>query len=191
MSRKTRSMIRPRMGKNFTNVIATKDPSSPVVSYYPRTLIASSFPHIHRVKCVPSMCAFLGRVLMTWTVALDPLLDKRQQRLENGEEDDEDVAETTLQLVFFDGEEAFKTGQRQIPYTVLTPGAEMATTYINPNTKRRLLPSAITELATIEHLILLDLLGAPQPRIHSSFIDTAWLFDAMASAEQRLAENGG
>lgn len=39
---------------------------------------------------------------------LDPLLNKRQQRLEDGEEDDEDLAETTLQLVFFDGEEAFK-----------------------------------------------------------------------------------
>ena len=39
---------------------------------------------------------------------LDPLLNKRQQRLEDGEEDDEDVAQTTLQLVFFDGEEAFK-----------------------------------------------------------------------------------
>ena len=39
---------------------------------------------------------------------LDPLLNERQARLENGEEDDEDVAETTLQLVFFDGEEAFK-----------------------------------------------------------------------------------
>ena len=39
---------------------------------------------------------------------LDPLLNERQERLENGEEDDDDVAETTLQLVFFDGEEAFK-----------------------------------------------------------------------------------
>ncbi len=40
--------------------------------------------------------------------ALDPLLNERAARLENGEEDDEDVAETTLQLVFFDGEEAFR-----------------------------------------------------------------------------------
>ena len=38
---------------------------------------------------------------------LDPLLNGRLQRLEDGVEDDEDVAETTLQLVFFDGEEAF------------------------------------------------------------------------------------
>jgi len=40
--------------------------------------------------------------------ALDPLLNSRLERLENGLEDDEDVSETTLQLVFFDGEEAFR-----------------------------------------------------------------------------------
>ncbi len=39
---------------------------------------------------------------------LNPLLDKRKQQLEKGEEDDEDVADVTLQLVFFDGEEAFQ-----------------------------------------------------------------------------------
>lgn len=39
--------------------------------------------------------------------ALNPLLEKRTARLEAGEEEDEDVADTTLQLVFFDGEEAF------------------------------------------------------------------------------------
>lgn len=40
--------------------------------------------------------------------ALNPLLDSRKQRLEDGLEDDEDVSDTTLTLVFFDGEEAFK-----------------------------------------------------------------------------------
>ena len=39
---------------------------------------------------------------------LDPLLNDRWERLENGLEDDEDVSETTLQFVFFDGEEAFR-----------------------------------------------------------------------------------
>jgi glutaminyl-peptide cyclotransferase len=47
-----------------------------------------------------------------------------------------------------------------------------------------------TEISTIEHLILLDLLGAPQPMIRSYYIDTAWLFDAMASAEHRLGVSG-
>lgn len=38
---------------------------------------------------------------------LNTLFITRQERLEKGDEDDEDVAETTLQLIFFDGEEAF------------------------------------------------------------------------------------
>lgn len=65
------------------------------------------------------------------------------------------------------------------------------TTYIVPNTKRRLLPSSFdTEISTIEHLILLDLLGAPRPVIRSSFMSTAWLFDAMINAEKRLGDSG-
>ena len=48
----------------------------------------------------------------------------------------------------------------------------------------------MTELGTIEHLILLDLLGAPHPQIRSSFVDTAWLHDAIASAEKLLADSG-
>lgn len=38
---------------------------------------------------------------------LNPLLDKRKDRFEEGIEEDDDVADTTLQLIFFDGEEAF------------------------------------------------------------------------------------
>ena len=43
---------------------------------------------------------------------LNPLLDRRMARLADEDDDmddeDEDLVETTLQLVFFDGEEAFK-----------------------------------------------------------------------------------
>lgn len=151
-------------------------------------------------------CAFM----LDLAEALDPLLNLRQQRLEDGLEDDEDVAETTLQLVFFDGEEAFKDwtdtdsiyGARYVhtPTQMLVGlvGSRLcrhlahkwSTTYIQPHTKRRLLPFMDTELDTIEDLILLDLLGAPNPTIRSSFIETAWLFDAMISAEQRLGESG-
>ena len=45
-------------------------------------------------------------------------------------------------------------------------------------------------MSTIEHIILLDLLGAPRPLIRSSFSSTGWLFDEMASAEQRLNAHG-
>ena len=47
-----------------------------------------------------------------------------------------------------------------------------------------------TPLSTIEHLVLLDLLGAAHPQVHSYFPDTAWLFDALASAETRLRHAG-
>ena len=48
----------------------------------------------------------------------------------------------------------------------------------------------MTGLDGIEHLILLDLLGAPNPAIRSYFLDTAWLFDAMVSVERRLGDSG-
>jgi glutaminyl-peptide cyclotransferase len=65
-----------------------------------------------------------------------------------------------------------------------------ATTYIPPSQRRRLMNVQMTELGGIEHFILLDLLGAPQPSIRSFFIDTAWLFDSLVSVERRLGESG-
>ncbi|KAI0949937.1 hypothetical protein AcW1_006189 [Taiwanofungus camphoratus] len=178
--------------KRFTNVIATKDPTAPrrvVLSAHFDSKFFPSYPQNQFVGATDSAapCAFMLDLAET----LDRLLDDRQQRLEDGEEDDEDVAETTLQLVFFDGEEAFKdwTATDSI-YGARHLAQKWSATYIGPNAKRRLLPSSTTELSTIEHLILLDLLGAPRPQIRSSFLDTAWLFDAMVSAEQRLGESG-
>jgi len=47
-----------------------------------------------------------------------------------------------------------------------------------------------TELDGIEHMILLDLLGAADPLIRSYFLDTAWLFDSLVSVERRLGDAG-
>ncbi|KAI0333587.1 hypothetical protein GY45DRAFT_1244718 [Cubamyces sp. BRFM 1775] len=191
--------------KRFTNVIATKDPTAPrrviVAAHFDSKFFATypqnqACPTPRRTSRTTDFvgatdsaapCAFMLDLAET----LDPLLNERQERLENGEEDDDDVAETTLQLVFFDGEEAFKdwTATDSI-YGARHLAQKWSTTYISPNTKRRLLPGSETELGTIEHLILLDLLGAPRPQIRSSFVDTAWLFDAMVASEKRLAESG-
>jgi hypothetical protein len=66
-----------------------------------------------------------------------------------------------------------------------------ADTYLSPNTKRRMMTAySATEIDTIEHFILLDLLGARNPRISSYFLDSGWLFDAMASSESRLSQIG-
>lgn len=61
--------------------------------------------------------------------------------------------------------------------------------YLPPNKNRRVWDRQMTELGGIEHLILLDLLGAPQPTIRSYFIDTAWLFDSLISVERRLGDS--
>ncbi|KZT09609.1 uncharacterized protein LAESUDRAFT_695278 [Laetiporus sulphureus 93-53] len=178
--------------KRFTNVIATKDPSASrrvILSAHFDSKFFLNYPRSQFVGATDSAapCAFM----LDLAEALDPLFYERQQRLEDGEEEDDDVAETTLQLVFFDGEEAFNTWTNTDSiYGARHLAKKWATTYVNPQAKRRLLPSMITELSTIEHLILLDLLGAPHPTIRSSFLDTAWLFDAMASAERRLGDSG-
>ncbi|TFY60428.1 hypothetical protein EVJ58_g5157 [Rhodofomes roseus] len=178
--------------KRFTNVIATKDPSASrrvVVAAHFDSKFFPTYPQSQFVGATDSAapCAFM----LDLAEALDPLLNLRQQRLEDGLEDDEDVAETTLQLVFFDGEEAFKdwTHTDSI-YGARHLANKWSNTYIEPYAKRRLLPSMYTELDTIEDFILLDLLGAANPSIRSSFTETAWLFDAMASAERRLGEGG-
>ncbi|RDX56413.1 hypothetical protein OH76DRAFT_385330 [Lentinus brumalis] len=178
--------------KRFTNVIATKDPRAPrrvILSAHFDSKFFATYPQNQFLGATDSAapCAFMLDLAET----LDPLLNERQARLEDGEEDDEDVAETTLQLVFFDGEEAFKdwTATDSI-YGARHLAQKWSTTYIKPHEKRRLLPASETELGTIEHLILLDLLGAPHPQIRSSFVDTAWLFDKIASAEKRLADSG-
>ncbi|KAL7283667.1 hypothetical protein ACG7TL_003103 [Trametes sanguinea] len=178
--------------KRFTNVIATKDPTAPrrvIVAAHFDSKFFATYPE--NQACLTRLARPLLADVSGSTETLDPLLNERQERLDNGEEDDEDVAETTLQLVFFDGEEAFKdwTATDSI-YGARHLAHKWSTTYLSSNTKRRLLPGSETEIGTIEHLILLDLLGAPKPNIRSSFVDTAWLFDAMAAVEKRLAESG-
>ncbi|KAF9014022.1 hypothetical protein BDQ17DRAFT_1270151 [Cyathus striatus] len=178
--------------KRFTNIIATKDPEASrrvILSAHFDSKYFPSYPNNQFVGATDSAapCAMLLDLAET----LNPLLDKRMERLHTGDEDDEDIADTTLQLVFFDGEEAFvQWTDADSIYGARHLAEKWANAYILPRSKRRLMGWQETELSTIEHLILLDLLGAPQPLIRSYYVDTAWLFDAMASAEKRLGESG-
>ncbi|KAJ7709474.1 hypothetical protein B0H17DRAFT_227418 [Mycena rosella] len=177
--------------KHFTNIIATKDPKASR-----RVILAAHFDS----KYFPEPNNFVGAtdsaapcaMMLDLAEALNPLLNDRASRLAAGMEDDEDVSDTTLQLVFFDGEEAFVDWTlTDSIYGARHLAEKWATTYALPNSKRRLTmgPQA-TEISGIEHLILLDLLGAADPLIHSYTLDTAWLFDALVSTETRLGESG-
>ncbi|KAG8217648.1 hypothetical protein J3R82DRAFT_5801 [Butyriboletus roseoflavus] len=155
--------------RSFTNIIATKDPTAMrrlIVSAHYDSKFFLTYPENQFVGATDSAapCA----MMLDLAEALNPLLDDREQRLLDGREDDEDLADTTLQLVFFDGEEAFKEWT--------DADSVYGARCISP--------------VELKHLILLDLLGAPNPSIRSYFTDTAWLFDSLASAERRLHESG-
>ncbi|TRM58588.1 hypothetical protein BD626DRAFT_633857 [Schizophyllum amplum] len=175
--------------KRFTNVIATKDPKAAR-----RVVVAAHFDS----KWFESG-EFLGAtdsaapcaIMLDLAETLNPMLESRATRFDDGEEDDDDVADTTLQLIFFDGEEAFhRWTDTDSIYGARHLAEKWDNTYIQANQKRRLMTPQATELSTMENLMLLDLLGAPNPNIRSFFLDTAWLFDEMAYAEKRLGESG-
>ncbi|KAJ3558165.1 hypothetical protein NM688_g1081 [Phlebia brevispora] len=181
--------------KRFTNVIATKDPKASrrvILAAHFDSKYFPTYPGNQFLGATDSAapCAFM----LDLAEALNSLLDARLARVEAGEsdEDEDDLADTTLQLVFFDGEEAFKewTATDSI-YGARHLAHKWANSYIAPHSKRRLVPFTHTnEIAGIEHLILLDLLGATRPVIRSSFQSTGWLFDRMLAVEKRLGDSG-
>ncbi|KZV96162.1 hypothetical protein EXIGLDRAFT_671319 [Exidia glandulosa HHB12029] len=179
--------------KHFANVVATKDPKAArrviLAAHFDSKFFATS-PENQFLGATDSAapCA----MMLDLAEALDPLLDRREALKDTAadpsEVDHED--DVTLQLVFFDGEEAFKDWTHtDSVYGARHLAEKWQRAYIDPRQKRRLHPTA-TELSTIDHLVLLDLLGAARPHIRSYFQPTAWLFDAMASAERRVLDAG-
>ncbi|KAG2020131.1 glutaminyl-peptide cyclotransferase-like protein [Coprinopsis cinerea AmutBmut pab1-1] len=178
--------------KKMANVIATKDPKASrrlVLSAHFDSKYFPNYPENQFLGATDSAapCAMMLDV----AEALNPFLEKRMKAMKDADYEEDDIGDLTLQLVFFDGEEAFLdwTDTDSI-YGSRHLAEKWASTYIQPHQKRRLMNDATTEISTIEHFILLDLLGAKQPLIRSYFLDTAWLFDAMVAVEERLGEMG-
>ncbi|KAG8972501.1 hypothetical protein FRC05_009854 [Tulasnella sp. 425] len=180
--------------KQFTNIIATWDPSAPrrfILSAHFDSKYFANPPDNQFVGATDSAapCAFILDVAET----LSPLLEDRQKRLKASTKDeDKTKLETTLQLVFFDGEEAFIDWRgTDHTYGARHLAEKWGTTYLEPGQQASHRYSrGETMLSNIDCLLLLDLLGAETPLIRSYFPPTAWLFDHMVSAEQRLGLDG-
>lgn len=130
-------------------------------------------------------------MLLDLAEALTPLLDAQKAAKDR----DEDHT-TTLQIVFFDGEEAFHDwSATDSIYGSRHLASKWAEDYLAPDHRyhgsslaaRRMDPRPTT-LSTIEHMVLLDLLGSKNPRILSSYRETDWLHAEMRGADQRLQE---
>ncbi|RIA96399.1 hypothetical protein C1645_720590 [Glomus cerebriforme] len=156
----------------FTNIIVTKD-----IKATNRLVFAAHYDSKYFVEggfVGATDSAVSCAMLMDLAYSLDKYLDK-------GEQDD-----TTLQIIFFDGEEAFQDwtstdslyGSRHL-------AAKWENTYVidtkSPQNKGK------NMLNGIEVLILLDLLGAVKPSISNYFATTSWMFISLIQIESKLS----
>lgn len=86
-----------------------------------------------------------------------------------------------IQIIFLDGEEAFKTWTNEDSlYGARSLAAEMEATVHGA------LSTYQTAISSISLFVLLDLLGAKNPRVPSFFETTHWAYRHMATLEKRL-----
>ncbi len=198
----------PEGRKNMTNLIVTKNPAAP------RKLVVAAHYDSKYFSAASGMAEFVGAtdsaapcaMMVDLAVALDDALDARERKLHAQEQEMQSVAqETTLQLVFFDGEEAYRTwthtdsiyGSRALAQhwtSTFWDATRFDATRGAANAlgKRRARSAygPIEHINTIEHMVLLDLLGAANPSVPSYFDSTQWMHGAMADAETRLRDAG-
>ncbi|ETS63530.1 hypothetical protein PaG_01824 [Moesziomyces aphidis] len=198
----------PEGRKNMTNLILTKNPAAP------RKLVVAAHYDSKYFSAASGMAEFVGAtdsaapcaMMVDLAVALDDALDARERRLHTQEQAMPTIAqETTLQLVFFDGEEAYRTwthtdsiyGSRALA-SHWTSTFWDATQFDRSRSAEHRLEARrargaygpIEHINTIEHMVLLDLLGTANPTVPSYFDSTKWMHQAMADAEARLRDSG-
>lgn len=197
----------PEGKKKMTNLILTKNPAAP------RKLVVSAHYDSKYFSAASGMAGFVGAtdsaapcaMMVDLAVALDDALDARERKIHAEEQSNPSIAqETTLQLVFFDGEEAYRVwthtdsiyGSKELAQHWTSSFWDAAqfdtsrTSHAPKLTARRYRSTygPIQHMHTIEHLILLDLLGAANPSVPSYYDSTKWLHQAMTDAEKRLNE---
>ncbi|CAO3616613.1 unnamed protein product [Cunninghamella echinulata] len=92
---------------------------------------------------------------------------------------------TTLEMIFFDGEEAFK----QWSATDSIYGARHLAAKWEQESLMKYHPQTVKQanrLQLLDVLVLLDLIGAPNPRFHNYFRSTSWLYNHLSKLEARL-----
>lgn len=161
--------------KEFTNIIATFNTSKPKRVVLACHFDSKYFPTGKFVAATDSAvpCA----ILLETVKQLQCLLDK-------GPRDKSSAKDISLQLVFFDGEEAFKEwtatdsiyGARH-----LAQKWQEESVAGDPNT---------TVLSTIREFMLLDLIGTSDTRISSLFRKTKDLYDQLVKTEKYLFKEG-
>ncbi|KAI0857685.1 glutaminyl-peptide cyclotransferase [Xylaria cubensis] len=174
----------------FTNLIFTRDPPwTKGNGDVGRLALVAHYDSLYKPE------GFIGAtdsaapcaILMQVARGIDAALTKKWKTMEEsgdvglGLEDDE----KGIQIIFFDGEEAWVTwsdtdsiyGARSLAEKWDTEMYPMQSTYRTP-------------LDAINLFVLLDLLGATDPHVPSYFPTTHWAYQGMAKIETRMRELG-
>ncbi|XP_026090692.1 glutaminyl-peptide cyclotransferase isoform X2 [Carassius auratus] len=164
---------------SFTNVLAVLDPMAPrrllLACHYDSKFIPSDPSDPRKVFVGASDSAVPCAMMLELVTALDPHLRKHKQL----------VSRVTLQLVFFDGGEAFEQwSQTDSLYGSRHLADSMSRIPHPPGSEQT------TLLNAVDLLVLLDLIGAPDPMFVNHFENTARWFDRLIAAEKRLHNLG-
>ncbi|KAI4877398.1 hypothetical protein NFI96_026036 [Prochilodus magdalenae] len=160
----------PKGPVTFSNVLAVLDPSAPrrllLACHHDSKIFPRDPKHPQRVFIGASDSAVPCAMLLELATTLDTELKALKQ-----------------QLVFFDGEEAFEEWTETDSLYGSRHLAELMAHTPHPSKDQHKPP--LTDL-----LVLLDLLGGPEPLIVSHFDNTARWFDRLIAAETRLHRQG-
>lgn len=171
----------------FINMIASRDPPWANPGEVGRLTLAAHYDS----KLTPT--GFIGAtdsaapcaMLMHAARSIDTALTKKWAAMQAegvGKEDYRGVeGHKGVQIIFLDGEEAFKTWTNEDSlYGARSLAAEMEATVHGA------LSTYQTAISSISLFVLLDLLGAKNPSVPSFFETTHWAYRHMATLEKRL-----
>ncbi|KAI9099378.1 hypothetical protein DFS34DRAFT_579636 [Phlyctochytrium arcticum] len=175
----------PQGVKPFNNIIVTKNPNAPrklVLAAHFDSKFAADYDFIGATdSAVP--CAILVDVAIT----LNRLLEQVE------------FPAVTLQLIFFDGEEAFGTwsdtdslyGSRHLAAkwenTIVMDSTVQSSGFADRHLMLRDPGSARNVLSQIDAFVLLDLLGTPEVKMVNMYQDTAQHWNSLIEIQRRLA----
>ncbi|WFD27419.1 glutaminyl-peptide cyclotransferase [Malassezia nana] len=185
--------------KNMTNIVLTRDPHAArklvLAAHYDSKYFFPDSAEAGFIGATDS--AFPCALLVDVAMALDAKLDDytRNRTVLRGLHGPLNT-DVSLEIVFFDGEEAFvQWSHTDSVYGAKNLAALWADTWTLPGASHWEprhqvgLASAVRRIHTIDHMVLFDLLGAVEPSIPSFFRSTKHLHALFAQIERRLDEN--
>ncbi|KAM7223195.1 hypothetical protein V8F06_001408 [Rhypophila decipiens] len=191
-------------GSTFTTTTNQKYDADGEKKFVKRLTLAAHYDSLYRpegfIGAIDSAapCAILMAVARNVDRALsqrwEGILKKREDDVDGLEDDadgDDEEEEGGVQIMFLDGEEAWISWtDTDSLYGSRALVAEWEGRKFTGDAVGKRSAGPKTELDAISLFVLLDLLGAPDPKINSFFKNTHWAYQHLAAAEAKLRNLG-